>query len=196
VGPLAYPHQQLAQAQLAALEGQVDPHFLFNSLNTLGYLIDHDPAGAREFNARLGRVYRYILGCRGRPLVLLAEEMEFLDDYAALLGVRFGVALRIRKDGVARLDRLLVPPISLQVLLENAVKHNELSRAHPLFVVLRFEDRAVVLENTRRPRRDPPASAGIGLSNLAERCRLATGLDIAVEDRPDGFSVRLPLLAA
>jgi LytS/YehU family sensor histidine kinase len=185
-----------AEAQLEALKGQIDPHFLFNSLNTLGYLIDHDPAAACEFNARLGRVYRYILGTRERPLVLLAEEVEFLDDYAALLAVRFGDALRLRKDGEVRLDRLLCPPISLQVLLENAIKHNEVSQAHPLEVVLRFEDRAVVLASTRRPRREPPASVGVGLSNLAERCRLTTGQDVSVHDRPDVFAVRLPLLAA
>jgi LytS/YehU family sensor histidine kinase len=175
----------------------VDPHFLFNSLNTLAYLIDHDAAGAREFNARLARVYRYILGSRGRPLVLLAEEMEFFDDYASLLRVRFGEALRLRKEAAAGLDRRLLPPISLQVLLENAVKHNEVSRAHPLEVVVRVEDRAVVVEHARRPLPAPkPAAAGIGLANLAERCRLTTGSEVAVDDRPDLFAVRLPLLEA
>ncbi len=185
-----------AEAELEALKNQIDPHFLFNSLNTLAYLIDHDPAGAREFNERLARVYRYILSSRGRPLVLLAEELEFLDDYAALLGVRFGDALRIRREGEGRLDRLLLPPISLQVLLENAVKHNEFSRAEPLDVRLSIEDRAIVLENPKRPRRDPPPSAGVGLKNLAERCRLATGEAVVVKDGEDGFTVRLPLLAA
>lgn len=184
-----------AEAELEALKNQVDPHFLFNSLNTLGYLIDHDAAGARAFNARLARVYRYILSSRGRPLVLLADELSFLSDYAELLGVRFGEALRVRSEGEARPDRRLVPPISLQVLLENAVKHNELSRATPLEVRVRFEDRAVVVENERRPRRDAPASAGVGLTNLAERCRLATGLDVEVTDGPQGFAVRVPLLA-
>lgn len=185
-----------AEAELDALKSQVDPHFLFNSLNTLGYLIDHDPSGAREFNARLASVYRYILSSRGRSLVLLAEELEFMGDYAALLGIRFGDALRVRREGEAQEDRRLLPPISLQVLLENAVKHNELSRAEPLDVCLRFEDRAVVLENQKRPRRDAPPSAGVGLANLAERWRLQTGLEIEVVDRPEGFSVRLPLLAS
>jgi len=185
-----------AEAELEAWKAQVDPHFLFNSLNTLAYLIEHDRERAAAFNDALARVYRYILASRGRHLVLLREELGFLDDYLALLTLRFGDAIHVtRDDGIAP-DRRLVPPIALQTLVENAVKHNEFSRAHPLELRLDVAADAVTVSHPRRPRRDPVASAGVGLLNLAERCRLTTGRAIEVNDQPATFAVTLPLLAA
>jgi hypothetical protein len=186
-----------AEAELAALKAQVDPHFLFNALNTLGYLIDEDPGRARGFNEALARVYRYILASQKRHLVLLSEEMGFFEDYAALLRLRFGGAIDIvREDGRQHLDRWLLPPISLQLLLENAVKHNEFSRSSPLMVRIEVGRGEVVVENTLRPRLGTDAGAGVGLRNLAERYRLASHRDIDVSSSPESFRVRLPLLAA
>jgi LytS/YehU family sensor histidine kinase len=185
------------EAELEALRAQLDPHFLFNSLNTLASLIDHDPARARDYNERLARVYRYILASRGRALVLLSEEMEFVEDYLSLLGVRFGDALRVstERGGVA-LDRKMVPPIALQVLLENAVKHNELSSSSPLEVCVVIEDERVSVSNARRPRRDVTRSDHVGLRNLAERYRVVAQATIEVVDKADSFAVVLPLLPA
>jgi hypothetical protein len=186
-----------AEAELEALRAQIDPHFLFNALNTLASLIEGDPARARDFNERLARVYRYILASRGRSLVLLSEEMEFVDDYLSLLAVRFGDALRVtRLAGDAPLDRRMVPPIALQVLLENAVKHNELSASAPLDVRLTIDDARVSVWNARRPRRDVTPSARVGLRNLAERYRAVAHASIEVDARDDSFSVALPLLPA
>jgi hypothetical protein len=183
-----------AESELEALRAQIDPHFLFNSLNTLHWLIRSDAARAAEFTARLARVYRYILACRGRPLVLLAEEMEFVDDYLALLELRFGAGLRVARDlGSAPLDRALVPPISLQLLLENAVKHNEVSAERPLEVRIAVGADEVVVDNQRQPAR-ATASAGLGLANLAERVRRTTGRELVVEPGGERFVARVPLL--
>jgi hypothetical protein len=186
-----------AEAELEALRAQIDPHFLFNSLNTLAFLIDEDPARARDFNERLARVYRYILSSRGRALVLLGEEMDFVDDYLSLLSVRFGDALRVTtvRGGVA-LDRQMVPPVALQILLENAVKHNELSASAPLDVRVEVAEGRVSVSNTRRPRRDVPTSSHVGLANLAERYRAVAEARIEIVDRAESFVVTLPLLPA
>jgi sensor histidine kinase YesM len=186
-----------AQAELDALRAQVDPHFLFNSLAALASLVEDQPAQAREFAERLARVYRYLLSSRGRSLVLLGEELDFVDDYARLLAVRFGGALRIvtRRDQVP-LDRRMVPPVALQLLLENAVKHNELSATDPLEVVIVVEDRAVSVANPRRPRRDGPPSPGVGLRDLAARYRALAGVAIEIADGVSTFAVRVPLLPA
>jgi len=185
-----------AEAELAALKAQVDPHFLFNALNTLGYLIDEDPGRARRFNEALARVYRYILSSQKRHLVLLSEEMGFFEDYAALLRLRFWGAIDIdREDGQQHLDRWLLPPISIQLLLENAVKHNEFSRSSPLMVRIEVGRGEVIVENTMRPSQGKEVSAGVGLRNLAERYRLASHRDIEVSSGSGSFRVRLPLLA-
>lgn len=184
-----------AEAELEALRAQIDPHFLFNSLNTLASLIEDDPPRARDFNERLARVYRYLLSSRGRSLVLLSEEMELFDDYVSLLAVRFGDALRVTtvRSGVA-LDRQMVPPVALQILLENAVKHNEVSATAPLDLRILVGDDRVTVSNTRRPRRDVAPSARVGLRNLAERYRLAAKREIEVRDEAGSFTVSLPLL--
>jgi LytS/YehU family sensor histidine kinase len=186
-----------AEAELEALRAQLDPHFLFNSLNTLASLIDCDPPRARDYNERLARVYRYILASRGRALVLLSEELEFVEDYLSLLGVRFGDALRVSTEhvGVA-LDRKMVPPVALQVLLENVVKHNELSSSLPLEVRVVIENSRVSVSNPRRPRGDVTPSAHVGLRNLAERYRVVAQATIEVVDKADSFAVFLPLLPA
>lgn len=186
-----------ALSELSALHAQVDPHFLFNALNTLSYLIGADPDRARRFNDLLARVYRYILSQRDRHLVLLAEEMRFVDDYVALLRVRFGDgALRLERDAPeGALETHVVPPLAVQLLVENAVKHNQLDRDDPLVITLRLAGGELVVENRRRPRPLDRPSAGVGLSNLQERCKLATGRPVALDVTPDRFAVRLPLLS-
>lgn len=186
-----------AEAELAGLKAQIDPHFLFNCLNVLGYLIDHAPPQAAEFNRRLAGVYRYLLASRDRALVLASEELAFVDDYVALLQLRFGDALRLERQPGPPPDRFLLPPVSIQVLVENAVKHNELSRERPLHLRLRLLPDAVLVENERRPRAlEPAAVGGVGLRNLAERFRLATAREVEIAEEGGRFAVRLPLLPA
>lgn len=184
-----------AEAELEALKNQIDPHFIFNSLNTLGHLIDEDPAKARLFNNNLADMYRYILHHKNRQLVQLREELYFLQQYFSLLTIRFGgaVLLRVELPGDAG-ERFLIPPISLQVLMENGIKHNEFSDLRPLELSMALEGNELVVHNTvsRKELRRP--SSKIGLHNLGERYRLITGMDITVTDTGTDFYVRLPLL--
>lgn len=192
---LARLERAAAEAALEALKSQVDPHFLFNSLNTLAHLIEVAPRQARAFNDDLAGVYRYILASRERRLVPLSEELAFVRRYAAMLALRFGDALQLEvaipeAEAAAR----LLPPVSLQLLVENAVKHNAFSQAAPLAVTVELRGGAVVVTNERRPRELARPGAGLGLRNLAERARLLTGRDLAVEEAEGRFRVTLPTL--
>lgn len=180
-----------AQAELGALKAQVDPHFLFNSLNTLGHLIQAEPARGREFCDALAEVYRYVLDSRQRDLVPLAEELAFLRRYHRLLELRFGAAVPLQLDVEAGGWR--IAPMALQTLLENAVKHNQASASEPLPVRLVLNDATVTVSNDIRPRRTALPSAGVGLANLDERCRLLTGRALVVSEGHGRFEVRVPL---
>jgi hypothetical protein len=187
------------QAELAALKTQVDPHFLFNSLNTLGHLIQHDARRGREFCDTLADVYRYVLDSGQRDLVPLAEELAFVRRYHRLLELRSGGAIRLAVDAALEHDaaRWRIVPLALQVLLENAVKHNQTGADEPLELVVSLRDDvaapAIRAVNALRPRRSALPSAGVGLANLAARCDLVTGTALSV--RADGgvFTVDVPL---
>ncbi len=181
------------EAEMAAVLAQLDPHFLFNSLNTLGHLITTDPARAAVFNDHLAELHRYLVRQRGQARVPLADELGFLADYVALMRVRFGDALAVEivDEGADRAARL--PPTALQLLVENAIKHNEVGEGHPLTVTVRLGPDAVVVEHPRRPRRTARPSAGVGLRNLDERIRLTTGARLEVRERDDRFVVVVPL---
>jgi hypothetical protein len=182
------------QAELEALKAQVAPHFLFNSLNTLSWLIENSPEKALDFNQDLAEVYRYILMARRRDMVPLEEEWTFVKQYCALLDLRFEGSLAIDYgDPGDCLQRCYVPPISLQVLIENAVKHNEHSSDRPLPIRIWFMESDVWVENERRPRTSSEPSSRTGLRTLDERCRLALGRGIEVVEDNSRFAVRLPL---
>lgn len=181
------------EAELLALRRQVDPHFLFNCLNTLQHLIDEDRGRARTFNQDLAAVLRYLLQTSDRHVVSLQEELEFLGRYAGLLRIRFGDAVAVEVRGTSSMERALLPPTSLQLLLENVVKHNVLSPRAPLVVALDIERDRVVVSNERRPKRES-SGAGLGLKNLAERARLACGRGIEIVDDGARFAVAVPLV--
>jgi hypothetical protein len=188
------------QAELAALKTQVDPHFLFNSLNTLGHLIQHDARRGREFCDTLADVYRYVLDSGQRDLVPLSDELAFVRHYHRLLELRSGGAIRLAVDDVLERDaaRWRIAPLALQVLLENAVKHNQTGADEPLEleISLRADDAAapvVRAVNVLRPRRSALPSAGVGLANLAARCDLVTGATLSVRAHEGLFTVDVPL---
>ncbi len=187
------------QAQLDALQSQLDPHFLFNNLNTLAALIEPGNAPAQQFLEQLADVYRYVLLAQGRATVPLAEELAFVETYLALHKVRFRdnlvVSIAVPPAALAR----RVAPLSVQLLVENALKHNEASRQHPLHLCLRVLDQApdfLLVENTLRPRAAGLApSTGTGLANVRQRYHLldpARALEVRAQD--GAFSVKLPLL--
>ena len=184
-----------AEAELEALKNQIDPHFIFNSLNTLSYLIDDDPLKAKQFNESLADVYRYILQNKARDLVLLREEMHFLYDYFSLHKIRFDKALQLTVSVSANvMDEFLIPPISLQILMENAIKHNEFCDEIPLHVSIQMKDDMLEVTNNLRTKILHRSSSKIGLQNLSERYKLTTGQEIMVEKTDKVFTVRLPVL--
>jgi hypothetical protein len=185
-----------AQAELDALKAQIDPHFLFNSLNTLGHLVMREPESARRFCDTLAEVYRYVLAARERDLVPLREELAFVQAYHQLLALRFGDAIRLEiDDDDALVDTLQLPPLALQTLLENAVKHNQLGPGAPLQVRMTVRAPGVDVGNAVNARRSRKPSTGVGLRNLDERCRglMARGLTI---ERGATFHVHVPAVSS
>lgn len=184
-----------AEAELEALKNQIDPHFIFNSLNTLSYLIEDKPAKAKQFNDNLADVYRYILQNKARGLVLLREEIDFLESYFLLLRIRFEEAVQLKINiSAAAMDQYLIPPISLQVLAENAIKHNEFSESTPLLFEIALKGDELVVHNGVRKKTLRKASSKIGLHNLQERYKLTTNREITVKEEEKDFTVKLPIL--
>ena len=185
-----------AEAELDALKNQIDPHFMFNSLNSLSHLISTDQQKASLFTDNLADVYRYILSQKDRTLVLLEDELDFTHKYTELLHLRFGQALNFKKHFNGTLDkRFLIPPTSVFVALENAVKHNEISEQFPLQVDIDLHDDHLIISNKMRPKRNLQHSSGIGLKNLDERFRIITGKGIEAGKNENAvFKVRLPLI--
>lgn len=191
----AQTEQAKAEAELEALKNQIDPHFIFNSLNTLSHLIEKDPKKARQFNDYLADVYRYILQNKSRDLVMVREEIAFLNDYFALLKIRFEEAVRLEINIPAHMmDQFLIPPISLQVLAENAIKHNAFNDGHPLVIEVSLEGDELVVQNNLRKKTLRKATSGIGLQNLDERYKLTTSKSISIRQKENDFIVCLPVL--
>ena len=184
-----------AEAELEALKNQIDPHFIFNSLNTLSHLIEKEPAKAKKFNDNLADVYRYILQNKVRELVLLHEEILFLTDYFSLLKIRFEQAVQLKINvNPALFDLYLIPPISLQILVENAIKHNEFSDALPLIITIEMQNDELIVHNQVRKKVLRKTSSRIGLNNLGERYKLTTSKEISVSESASDFTVSLPVL--
>lgn len=184
-----------AEAELEALKNQIDPHFIFNSLNTLSHLIEEKPVKARQFNDNLADVYRYILQNKVRGLVILKEEVEFLQNYFSLLQIRFDKAIQLNGNFSSPLtEQYLIPPISLQILVENAIKHNEFTESAPLIITITLQDESLTVHNTVRKKTLRKASSKIGLHNLVERYRLTTNKEVVIHETDKDFTVILPIL--
>ena len=188
--------RQNVEFQYSALTSQLNPHFLFNSLNALSSLIPVDPEKAVEFNQKFSRIYRYVLEVKDKEIVKLAEELEFLKNYFFLQEIRYGsnISLDIRI-GTEKMEDYL-PPLSLQLLLENAIKHNEISVANPLKIVIYNEGEILVLENNYQPKEDKEKSTGMGLVNLKERYAFYTSTRPLFYHENGQYIVKLPLLKA
>ncbi|RZK18426.1 MAG: hypothetical protein EOO56_16090 [Hymenobacter sp.] len=189
-----FKHAQL-QARYESLKQQLSPHFLFNSLATLRELIYVDVAAAERFVEEMSHVYRYLLLHSEHNAVPLREELCFLRSYAYLLQMRFGENLLLHITIPDHALERLVPPLALQTLVENVVKHNVIGRKHPLqlYVELR-EPGYLQVRHVRRPRLNSVPSSGIGLHNLADRVRLLHQAEMLVEQDTE-FRVSLPLPA-
>lgn len=181
------------QATYESLKSQVNPHFLFNSLNALTNLVYEDQDKAAKFIKQLSEVYRYVLDTRDKEVVTLSEELKFLDSYAYLQRIRFGDKLRISISIQNELFR--VAPLALQMLLENAVKHNEVSEENPLEINVYQQGDAMYVENSLRKRmRLGDDSSGMGLENIRKRYQFLTDRSVVVKETSSQFSVCIPLL--
>jgi len=183
------------QAQLDALRNQVNPHFLFNSLSILAALVDTDARLAGQFIARLAKAYRYILEQRAQVRVPLRTELDFLASYTFLLTMRFEHKLFVVIDvPEAARDAYAIAPLSLQLLLENAVQHNRLSTAEPLRVTIALAGNCLRVTNPLQPRLVPATSTGVGLQNIVGRYQLLTNQPVRVAETGGYFTIDLPLL--
>jgi sensor histidine kinase YesM len=192
--------KETAVARLDSLRRQVDPHFLFNSLNALTSLVEeNDPARAVRFIRQLSQVYRYVLDSQSQELVPLADELRFAESYLFLQKTRLGNALAVdmQLPPPARLASFYLPPLALQLLLENALKHNTAFQADPLHIHVSLDAlaRTLTVRNTRRPRRLAPGeSSGLGLPNLSARYAFLTDKPLVIGEKDGEFVVTLPLL--
>ncbi len=180
-------------SQLEALKNQVNPHFLFNSLNTLASIIPEDQKKAVEFVQRMSTVYRNILDLNQRQVVTLREELESLKDYLFLVQTRFPENLKVvyeirDKD----LEKFLVP-MSLQILVENAIKHNVISMKKPLAILIKSDDTEFLVENEFQPKPQEQNGTKTGLKNIDNRNKLIFDRNIIVDVTEQTFGVRVPL---
>ncbi len=185
------------QTSLMALKTQVDPHFLFNNFSILADLIDEIREEAREFLDNLSRVYRYKLVNMNAHLVTIESELGMLRSYVHLVKTRFGTAINVAfpsQREIAPVQMLGVPPLVVQLLVENAIKHNAHSTAHPLIVNIRIDGQQMVVSNPIQPLSSSVESMGIGLSNLRERYRLLSDAQPSICDDGHYFTVTLPLI--
>ena len=185
-----------ANAQFESLKNQLDPHFLFNSLNVLSSLIDENPRQAQKFTASMSKIYRYVLEQKDKELVTVEDEVEFAKTYCDLLKTRFedsvDFVFDVNKDDLRR----FVVPLSLQLLLENCIKHNFATSSKPLIIKIFSENNTLCIENNLQAREQIKESAGIGLANIVQRYSLLTKRNVFIEKSEDYFKVKLPVLSA
>lgn len=183
-----------AVLQYRQLKSQINPHFLFNSLNALVSLINKDPELAVKYTRQLSAVYRYVLTQDQKDTVTLREETEFIGNYIEILGTRFGDGLHFRFDIRPSDFGRAVPPMSLQLLVENAVKHNAVDPAAPLEISISTDGNWLCVSNNLRPRLSSGEGTGVGLSNLSRKYEILAGRGIRLSREGGTFNVKLPLL--
>lgn len=183
------------KAQLASLRSQVNPHFLFNSLNALTSLIPSNPDQAVEYVHRLSDVYRYILKFGGKEIITLREELDFVDSFIHLLKGRFGANFVVTTEIDDKWYNWLVIPTSVQMLLENAVKHNEISTRKPLHINLTVNEHGVlIVSNPIKLKSLNREISGVGLENITRRYELLSGNELNVYEKNNNFIVEFKLI--
>ena len=187
--------RHLAEYRYMALKNQVNPHFLFNSLNILDSIVqDGEREEASRYIHKLAGIYRYMLQHDGEKLVRLSEEVTFVSMYYDLLKIRFPEGISVEKDiRPEDLSRMVVP-CTLQLLVENVTKHNAISPEAPVCIRVATDGRFLTLENNRRPRASEPVSTGLGLPYIRKQYMDISGEGILIEKTEDVFRVRIPLL--
>jgi LytS/YehU family sensor histidine kinase len=178
-------------SQLEGLRNQVNPHFLFNSLNTLSYLIPEEPQKAVRFVQQLSKVYRYVLESRDDRVIPLQTELDFLQSYIFLLRERFGENLQVNIQSIDAQHTGIVP-LTLQMLFENAIKHNVISIQKPLKIEVFMENGHLIVRNNLQKKNQVMDSTGVGLQNIRDRYRMLTDQEVEVIVSQQYFTVVLP----
>ena len=182
------------KAQINALKTQVNPHFLFNNLNTLSAIIPDHPQQAVDFVQQLSKVYRHILEVKDEQSILVKEELDVLKAYAFLLKTRFGNNINIDIDVPEDKLQNKIVPLSLQILMENAIKHNIVSADKPLYVKVFVESGNLVVSNNLQVKNQVNESTGIGLDNISNRYKLLGDKQVKVLENESSFTVSIPLI--
>lgn len=186
--------QENLQSQFAALKNQVNPHFLFNSLNTLATIIPEDPNQAVEFVQKLSSVYRYLLQYKDDETVDLKTELDCIEAYFFLQKIRFGDNLQVEVNVPKKYESKLIPPLTLQILVENAIKHNIISKQKPLKVDIYIDDAGMlVTRNNLQKKNSVESSTKIGLQNLINRFGYIYNKTIDIFETDNDFLVKVPL---
>ena len=185
-------HEEMLIYQIETLKNQVNPHFLFNSLNTLSSLISTNPDKAEAFTIKLSQIYRYILENREVDIVSLEQEMAFVNDFYFLQKIRDEEKIELTFN--IENEKCKVLPISIQLLIENAFKHNIATRDEPLKVSINQKGEWIEVRNNLQPKKQLGTSHGLGLKNLEERIMIQTGKKLEIEKTEHEFVVRIPLV--
>lgn len=182
-----------ASAQFESLKNQIDPHFLFNSLNVLSSLIEENPDSAQRFTTSLSKIYRYVLEQKDKELVSIQEELSFAKTYMNLLKMRFENSIFYEVGEISNPDAKVVP-LSLQLLLENTIKHNVVSAQRPLNITIYEKDGYLAVENGLQKKEVLQDRKGVGLQNIVSRYAILTNRRVHVEQTEKYFRVQLPIL--
>ena len=182
-----------AIAQFENLKNQVNPHFLFNSLNTLSSMIDYDQEQSKEFIDDLSDVYRYVLQHQDDELITLNEELDFISSYCSLLRKRHGDRIAFHFNIGSESMEKSIPPMALQLLLENAVKHNVASKKRPLTIEIFDQNQWLIVRNNLQRKNQVPSS-GLGLKNIQERYKYLTHQNVVIDETESRFQVKIPLI--
>ncbi len=183
------------ELQFEALKSQLSPHYLFNSMNTISSLVYRDPLVAENFIRNLADTFNYVLYTKEATVVTLREEVEALKDYAYLLNIRYAAAVDLRIEIAQEHYKREIPPLTLQLLVENAVKHNIISNDNPLKINIRATEDEIIVLNNKTGTPSKTASHRVGLDNIRKRYAFFTSHEIELSDE-DYFEVKLPMISS
>ena len=183
-----------ANAKFESLKNQIDPHFLFNSLNVLSSLIEENPDNAQKFTTSLSKIYRYVLEQKDKELVTVQEELAFAKTYMHLLKMRFENSITFELPIEFDIPEAKVVPLSLQLLLENCIKHNIVSEQKPLHIKIFIKDNFLVVQNDLQKKEGFQDRRGVGLQNIVSRYAILTKRKVLIDATNGTFSVHLPIL--
>ena len=183
-----------ANAKFESLKNQIDPHFLFNSLNVLSSLIEENPDNAQKFTTSLSKIYRYVLEQKDKELVTVSEELAFAKTYMNLLKMRFENSITFTLPENFSNDQAKVVPLSLQLLLENTIKHNIVSEQKPLHITIFIENNCLAVQNQLQKKEVLGDRKGVGLQNIVSRYAILTQRQVAIVQTEKTFTVYLPIL--